>query len=426
LTEEQRKSKSKTEGTGEFAHSVTALKALGALGAAGLLVALVPAAAHASNVQSFLGLLGGTLFVAGASAMIGGSFGFLFGLPRTLQPQRSVAALDRTEILANTNLEQISDWLTKILVGIGLTQITTIPDRLQNLAAYLTQGLTANDPGEQPLALTILVYFLLCGFLFGFLWTRLSLRHEMELAEGQLRKLRNDLKEDVRAEAAQQVRPVADRVKKVEEQQRRDAETLKMVEELLDITESDTDAVERINQDQLNIRIGQASASARQQIFTIARDQRREASRTDPDNAPELIARTVPVFMALCNADREGNFHRYRGQLGYALKEKQPPDYEGAMQTLADAIRIRDQLGERGWPLYELNRAISGLHLVSLARQRGNEVPGELAAQIDSDLNTAMMNPKLTKRADDTTGRDAADNKMIKDWREQSARAAES
>ena len=78
---------------------------------------------------------------AGASAFVGGLLGFLFGIPRALQgdhPDGPRAAdgsgrdgLPAASYRANTNLEQISDWLTKILVGVGLVQIGEIADQAQ-------------------------------------------------------------------------------------------------------------------------------------------------------------------------------------------------------------------------------------------------------------------------------------------------------
>ena len=74
----------------------------------------------------------------------------------------------------NTNLEEISDWLTKILVGVGLTQLSAIPRALREIgqAAAPTLG---NFPNSEMFALGILVYFAVCGFFISFLWTRLTL-----------------------------------------------------------------------------------------------------------------------------------------------------------------------------------------------------------------------------------------------------------
>lgn len=59
--------------------------------------------------------------IASASFLAGGLVGFLFGIPRAVQG--STAPSGATQYQANTNLEQVSDWLTKIIVGVGLVQI---------------------------------------------------------------------------------------------------------------------------------------------------------------------------------------------------------------------------------------------------------------------------------------------------------------
>lgn len=126
-----------------------------------------------------------SLTIAGASLLTGGLLGFLFGIPRTLQdgaveiaksddPARPGQLSSVAQYRANTNLEQISDWLTKILVGVGLTQIAVIPDRLQALSNVAARGLGGSDASATFIA-AALVYFAIDGFLFGYLWTRLFL-----------------------------------------------------------------------------------------------------------------------------------------------------------------------------------------------------------------------------------------------------------
>ena len=73
----------------------------------------------------------------------------------------------------NTNLEQISDWLTKILVGVGLVEFESIRDGILRMARSVGSGL---GPGEHLVFATgILVYFCVCGFFLSYLWTRLHL-----------------------------------------------------------------------------------------------------------------------------------------------------------------------------------------------------------------------------------------------------------
>ena len=64
------------------------------------------------------------LFIGSSSFLIGGLVGFLFGIPRAVQG--STAPTGAAQYQANTNLEQVSDWLTKIIVGVSLVEIGRI------------------------------------------------------------------------------------------------------------------------------------------------------------------------------------------------------------------------------------------------------------------------------------------------------------
>ena len=79
-------------------------------------------------------------FVALASAGTGCVAGFLFGVPKlasaSLEDPLSTAQAQKlasTTLLFNTNLGQISDWITKIVVGLGLTRIRRDPGRCSGL-----------------------------------------------------------------------------------------------------------------------------------------------------------------------------------------------------------------------------------------------------------------------------------------------------
>jgi tetratricopeptide (TPR) repeat protein len=124
--------------------------------------------------------------IAIAFSGVGSLVGFLFGIPRTLQsaapaPAKSSPAAggeggpsedaNGYQQAVNTNLEQISDWLTKILVGVGLTQLQHIPDELKRMAAYFQTGLGNNAP----VTLVILLNSMVFGFFSGYLLTRLFL-----------------------------------------------------------------------------------------------------------------------------------------------------------------------------------------------------------------------------------------------------------
>jgi tetratricopeptide (TPR) repeat protein len=144
------------------------------------------------------GSLPGTGIVAIAAMACfttGLAFGFLFSIPKSAQNsdviQRQFAESNPSYIPKdNTNLEQISDWLVKILIGASLVQLRQVAKIFESLAAKLSQcllqtkheslnvdatGLTPLTPYCQPFCLFLIIYFLILGFLTGYLVTRLWL-----------------------------------------------------------------------------------------------------------------------------------------------------------------------------------------------------------------------------------------------------------
>ena len=117
------------------------------------------------------------VLAGGVALAMGVLVGFIFGVPRAAQDGNAPTLVAVVTYKANTNLEQISDWLTKIIVGVGLVQLTTIPGKLRNLADYFATAFGAPVvPGSVVLA--ILGYFGIFGFLLGYLWARIYLMKE--------------------------------------------------------------------------------------------------------------------------------------------------------------------------------------------------------------------------------------------------------
>lgn len=125
------------------------------------------------------------LLVAGAATLVGVLIGFLFGIPRVAakaphnpDDDASVPVLE-----TNTNLELISDWLTKIIIGVTLVQARDLVDRFDTLLENLAR---AGFP--RPLMGGTILFFLVAGFLNGYLWTRLILTRQFSLSERSLRE----------------------------------------------------------------------------------------------------------------------------------------------------------------------------------------------------------------------------------------------
>jgi hypothetical protein len=198
------------------------------------------------------------LLVAAASLAVGGFFGFLFGMPRSADRASSThkttdAQGKVTETLdpdpprtkPNTNLEEISDWLTKILVGAGLTQLNKIQTKLGDLSSYVAAGMGGNPADKSFVSVTV-VFFGVCGFLAAFLWARLYMAKALQQADG-LDEVKQALKE------------TSDRLKETDQRQQGEIEKAKGLVKKLALT-----GAEQAMEDPLLSETGQLKAEKSQ------------------------------------------------------------------------------------------------------------------------------------------------------------------
>jgi hypothetical protein len=143
-------------------------------------VAVYAASEGSEGTATFLSVLALGVVVVAAALLAGLLLGFLFGLPKTIERPGSKARLS-----TNTNLDQISDWLTKILVGLGLVQIGKITHGVSSLGQSLAPGLGGGS-GAESFAVALLVYTALDGFLVGYIWTRIDLSKRFRIAAEDL------------------------------------------------------------------------------------------------------------------------------------------------------------------------------------------------------------------------------------------------
>jgi hypothetical protein len=131
------------------------------------------------HVGSALRVASVGILIAGASLFFGFVLGFIFGIPRTPKPpvplttsgngsQTSQVDADFSPVQPNTNLLEISDWLTKMLVGVGLVELYNVPLLLKKLARFLAPGLRDCDSGacvgsSESFAIGIVIFFFWSG-----------------------------------------------------------------------------------------------------------------------------------------------------------------------------------------------------------------------------------------------------------------------
>lgn len=141
---------------------------------------IVPALLLMANLAGFAALMIGVpghlglanLWAMGSIAS-GALIGFLFGVPRA-NPAAATG-----QFLHNTNVEAVSDWLTKILVGVSLVNLQAIGAFVDRLAADLAPALAA----PKPFATGLIVYFFVVGVIQGYILTRMFLPKQFGLTE---------------------------------------------------------------------------------------------------------------------------------------------------------------------------------------------------------------------------------------------------
>jgi hypothetical protein len=295
--------------------------------------------------------IGYGILIAGFSFISGVLLGYLFGLRPTDDSEGSAGQVSRPH--PNTNLAEIADWLTKVILGAGLVQLTSLPGPIWKLAKTMANGVVEGTarPGQRaeapnpPMALAIMGFFSACGLLYGYLWTRYE--------------------DAVTSYGAG------------------DASAAALVSLWLNERSTPND---QTRSDMMNA-VKNASSTARIRIFLQAEEYRKSSSE-------DVNLRALPVFEALVDADSEGVFHRNRSQCALALmgKKKDPKtsadDWSQALRLLRDAIRIRDRSGEPSWREYEFARAVCQIRL-DPNFEKGMASDGQTAQSIRTDLTEA-------------------------------------
>jgi uncharacterized membrane protein len=102
----------------------------------------------------------------------GALIGFLFGVPRA-----NPAARLSGQFLPNTNVEAVSDWLTKIVVGVSLVNLRSIGTFIDSLAVDLGPALGT----PKAFATGLIVYFFAVGIIQGYILTRVFLTEQFKI-----------------------------------------------------------------------------------------------------------------------------------------------------------------------------------------------------------------------------------------------------
>jgi Putative Ig domain len=123
--------------------------------------------------------LGVGLLTALAAFLSGCLIGFLFGIPRAVSSGKSRLDPASNEYAPSSNLAEVSDWLTKLLLGAGLVQLTHLGAPIAHLIDTVAAGLTATAATTVPssaakvMAGSILIGYVAIGLLDSYVVTTL-------------------------------------------------------------------------------------------------------------------------------------------------------------------------------------------------------------------------------------------------------------
>jgi hypothetical protein len=132
-------------------------------------------------------------FLLAVSAFITGFFtGTLFGMPKRNDEVNSDYSL-------NNSLVEISDWLTKIIVGLSLVNLKEIPKYLMSLGKYISEASGSTGQSLDIFSMCAVTYFSVFGLYIGYNYMRLVLSQKYKVADDNI--LRKELiKKDLEAE----------------------------------------------------------------------------------------------------------------------------------------------------------------------------------------------------------------------------------
>lgn len=144
-----------------------------------------------------------------AAGLTGAGMGFLFGIPRVLTSEGAPAAKTPAEVAdaasaesdessgdqgrrllgSNSNLEQVSDWLTKIIVGLSLVEFHRLNDALVSFRLFVGDFVPPSDALTPLVACVTLIFAAVVGFLWMYLETRLVLSRIFGSVEQELSRM---------------------------------------------------------------------------------------------------------------------------------------------------------------------------------------------------------------------------------------------
>ena len=330
--------------------------AIGA-GIAGLLVFAL------SKGEKWGAVFGLGILAAGAAALVGAMLGFLFGLPRVSGSSSgfrsegasppgenggqanggaAVTALVRSPAYVNNNLLEISDWLTKIIVGAGLVDLHGLTAWIARAGGQVGAGVgLAPGSVRTTFGTSLLTFFFAWGFLFVYIHTRTIISFIFATTDRSLADLFKEVREELKETTDELRHEVASVVPQVQTILSEKGILDLLYQPGLDSSATAATQAERFLADPLNASNGRvwlylACARGHQHAAAV----REGASEERLEQLAQLVREALA--RALAN-DPDGSLRRLARGLIDARDENHIPGDDDLM-TLADDEKIRTML----------------------------------------------------------------------------------
>lgn len=146
----------------------------------GLFLGMVPVIGFPITIPEMGGRILFIGIILGIAAFLSSFFmGTLFGMPKRNNEKESDYSL-------NNSLVEISDWLTKIIVGLGLVNLKEIPGYLVSLGEYVRTSSKYDGQLLNIYSIGIVIYFGFLGLYIGYNYMRLVLSNKYKYADDNL------------------------------------------------------------------------------------------------------------------------------------------------------------------------------------------------------------------------------------------------
>lgn len=144
------------------------------------------------------------LTVIAAFFIAGCVLGFIFGIPKKYQNKQAAVQLDKygkplqptdPNYTDNSSLEEISDWITKIIIGLSMVQFHAILKMIADAAGNINTSLKGAICADQSCHLNfyvfsyaLIIFYPIVGAIIGYLWTRIEFPYILDQKDRDLRE----------------------------------------------------------------------------------------------------------------------------------------------------------------------------------------------------------------------------------------------